>query len=248
MSINHRVHMGIGFGMSCWLRCLVARPSCRALLCLRRRRVVALTLLLVLLHASMRSTDCAGGAADAAAQVSFAANSAGSDGEFQAPALDPGGWEVRKFEQVQRCLACRYVQETAASSTAAPVPSSKLFGAKLLETCPSLPPFLRAACNDAFAAINSMKRSASLGDVCHAAGVCSVPLVDPFETATLLASACEPSRCTIYHHVSRFARTACGVSHFPLPRSATASQPATCRCCPPKPPPACRASRTLYSA
>jgi hypothetical protein len=230
------MHTESSYGMPLWLQGLVPRLSARALVCLGRRRPILngvygsnikrMMLLLALLLATVRGTDSAGGAAAAAAKVSFAANSAGSDGEFQAPALDAGGWEMKKFEQVQRCLACRYVQETAASSTGAPAASSKLFGAKLLETCPSLPPFLRAACNDASAAISRMKRSAAHGDVCHAAGVCSVPLVDPFETAALLASACEPSRCTIYHHVSPLAR-ASRVTHCARRRSATASQPAT---------------------
>jgi hypothetical protein len=165
----------------------------------KSRRLLATVLFIVLVQASLCLSHSA---APAAGEVSFTAKSAGSNGEYQAPAMDPGGWEVRKFEQVQRCLACRYVQETAAGSTDELATSSKVFGKIMLETCPSLPPFLRAPCNDASAAITRMEVFASPTDVCHAAGACSVPLVDPFETAKLLASPCQPPGCTIYHHVS----------------------------------------------
>ena len=176
--------------------------------CLRRRPSLAMALLLVLLQTLTRIVDSSHNTPAAAGGVSFAANSAGSDGEFQAPQLNPQGWEVKKFEQVQRCLACRYVQETAAGDFVSDAASSNAFGKLMLQTCPSLPPFARGPCNDAAAAINRMPAAAASSDICHAAMVCSVPLIDPFETAKLLASTCEPSRCTIYHHASGLASTA----------------------------------------
>ena len=189
-------------------RRLVSHSNSGALAYPERRQLLAVTLLLLLLCTSLRVSDCSGSAATGPGAVSFAANSASSEGEFQAPALDPGGWEVKKFEQVQRCLACRFVQETAVGNTDELAVSSKDFGQIMLKTCPSLPSFLRPACNDASAAINRMQSSAAHSDICHSSSACSVPLLDPFETAKLLASACEPSRCTIYHHVSRSTPTA----------------------------------------
>ena len=175
---------------------------------LKRRFLLAPALLLYLLQASLRIVDSSHDTAAATGGVSFAANSAGSDGEFQAPELNPQGWEVKKFEQVQRCLACRYVQETAAEGVESDEASSKIFGKLMTQSCPSLPPFVRGPCNDAAAAINRMSAASASSDICHAAMVCSVPLIDPFETAKLLASTCEPSRCTIYHHASGLASTA----------------------------------------
>ncbi len=167
-----------------------------------RRPWFALALLLVLLQACPRTTDCSSGAAAGAGEVSFTSNSAASDGEFQAPALNPEGWEVKKFEQIQRCLVCRYAQETATGNGDEGSLSSEQFGKLLLRTCSSLPAFLRAPCSDAASTVGSLKATTALSDICHAAKVCSVPLIDPFETAKLLASSCEPSRCTIYHQVS----------------------------------------------
>jgi hypothetical protein len=104
-------------------------PRLQVLSCLRPCRLLALTLLLIVLQ------FCPSVAASAG-EVSFAATSAAADGEFQAPALNPEGWEVKKFEQVQRCLACRYVQETAGSDGSS---SSQSFARIMLQTCPSLP-------------------------------------------------------------------------------------------------------------
>jgi hypothetical protein len=161
--------------------------------------------------------QCSSTAADVR-EVSFSVNSAASDGEFQAPALNPEGWEVKKFEQIQRCLVCRFAQETAAGSADDGSSSSKLFGKLLFRTCPSLPHFLRAPCSDAAAAVSGLSPTPAFGDICHAAKVCSVPLIDPFESAKLLASSCEPSRCTIHHHVSR------------LPSQHPLTHPVACRC------------------
>jgi hypothetical protein len=209
----------------------------------KSRRLLDTVLFIVLLQASLRLSHSA---VPAAGEVSFTAKSAGSNGEYQAPAMDPDGWEVRKFEQVQRCLACRYVQETAAGSTYELSTSSKVFGKIMSETCPSLPSFLRAPCNDASAAITRLEVSAAPSDVCHAAGACSVPLLDPFETAKLLASPCQPPGCTIYHHVSGCTSAARVLSHNPPCRCATALRLATCPCCPHPQPRACRASPILY--
>jgi hypothetical protein len=180
--------------MVVWFQCDGFRTNAPLSACLRRGSAEALVLFVLLLHAAQTSVA-------AAREVSFAANSAGSDGEFQPPALNPDGWEVKKFEQVQRCMACRYAQETAAGSADAGGATSAAFGSIMMRTCPSLPPFLKAPCNDAAAALNKMPSTAALSDLCHAAKVCSVPMVDPFETAKFLASSCDPSRCTIHHHV-----------------------------------------------
>jgi hypothetical protein len=189
------------------IRCAHRHPffGPATLTCLSRRQLLALALLLVLLQACPQAIDCSPAAAVDAGEVAFAANSAASDGEFQAPALHPEGLEVKKFEQMQRCLVCRFVQETAtatgnADDSSAP---SKVFGTLLLRTCPSLPSFLRAPCSDAAAAVSGLAANAATSDICHAAKVCSVPLIDPFESAKLLATSCQPSRCTIHHHVSR---------------------------------------------
>jgi hypothetical protein len=189
--------------MVVWFQCDGFRTNAPLSACLRRSSAEALVLFVLLLHAAQTSVaapsaeDCA----TSAREVSFAANSAGSDGEFQPPALNPEGWEVKKFEQVQRCMTCRYAQETSAGSADAGGATSAAFGSIMMRTCPSLPPFLKTPCNDAAAAINKMPSTAALGDLCHAAKVCSVPMVDPFETAKFLASSCDPSRCTIHHHV-----------------------------------------------
>ncbi len=209
---------------------------------LKRRFSLAPALLLYLLQASLRIVDSSHDTAAATGGVSFAANSAGSDGEFQAPELNPQGWEVKKFEQVQRCLACRYVQETAAEDVESDEASSKIFGKLMTQSCPSLPPFVRGPCNDAAAAINRMSAASASSDICHAAMVCSVPLIDPFETAKLLASTCEPSRCTIYHHVGLLASAAhpfltppltgasqhCGWQHVALALADSDSHAANC--------------------
>ncbi len=223
---------------------LISGPS--SVLCymvsLKRRFSLAPALLLYLLQASLRIVDSSHGTAAATGGVSFAANSAGSDGEFQAPELNPQGWEVKKFEQVQRCLACRYVQETAAGDVESNEASSKVFGKLMTQSCPSLPPFVRGPCNDAAAAIKRMSAASASSDICHSAMVCSVPLIDPFETAKLLASTCEPSRCTIYHHVSQLASAAhtcltplltgasqhCGWQHIALAIADSDSHAANC--------------------
>jgi hypothetical protein len=113
---------------------------------------------------------------------------------------------------VQRCLVCRYVQETATGDADDRTLSSKEFGKLLLRTCPSLPNFLRTPCSEAAAAVSSSAANPALNDICHAAKVCSVSLIDPFESAKLLASSCEPSRCTIHHHVSRPPPLLCHIS------------------------------------
>jgi hypothetical protein len=180
--------------MIIWFRCADVGTNALFLSSLRRSYAQVLVVLVLLLQASKTTVA-------AAREVSFAANYAGSDGEFNAPVLNPEGWELKKFEQVQRCMACRYAQETAAGNADEGGSTSEAFGKVMMSTCPSLSPFLKAPCNDAAVAIKKMPSTAALSDICHAANVCSVSMVDPFETAKFLASSCEPSRCTIHHHV-----------------------------------------------